>query len=100
MLNPANGHIEEFVRDVNKARAIRVRTIMEVGQAQPCEVAVPAEARCEDVLPFFAEHQWVGVTDAAGKQIGRITAKRVINALARHEAHATAAAAPVLAAAQ
>jgi glycine betaine/proline transport system ATP-binding protein len=100
VLNPANEHIEEFVRDVNKARAIRVRTIMDIGAAEPCDVAVPAEARCEDVLPLFAEHQWVGVTDAGGQQIGRITAKRVINALARHDARATAGAVPVLTAAQ
>lgn len=86
VLNPANEHIEEFVRDVNKARAIRVRTIMEVGPAEPCSIAVPAEARCEDVLPLFAEHQWVGVLNASGEQIGRVTARRVIGALARHGA--------------
>jgi glycine betaine/proline transport system ATP-binding protein len=91
VLNPANEHIEEFVRDVNKARAIRVRTIMETGPAEPCELAVPAETRCEDVLPLFAEHQWVGVLNDAGTQVGRITAKRVIGALARQENRAAAA---------
>ena len=85
VLNPANEHIEEFVREVNKARAIRVRTIMESGPAEPCEVAVPADARCEEVLPLFAEHQWVGVLNDAGAQVGRVTAKRVIGALARHD---------------
>ena len=100
VLNPANEHIEEFVRDVNKARAIRVRTIMETGPAEPCSIAVPADARCEDVLPLFAEHQWVGVLDAAGRQIGRVTARRVIGALARHGARPPAAAEPALEAAQ
>ena len=84
VLRPANEHVEEFVREVNKARAIHVRTIMERGETEPCELSVPDTARCEDVLPLFAEHQWVGVTDAAGRQIGRITAKQVIKALARH----------------
>jgi glycine betaine/proline transport system ATP-binding protein len=88
VLNPANEHIEAFVRDVNKARAIRVRTIMERGEAAPCDLAVPADARCEDVLPLFAEHQWVGVLDGGGRQIGRVTARRVIDALARHGAAA------------
>ncbi len=100
VLNPANEHIEEFVRDVNKARAIRVRTIMETGPAEPCSIAVPADARCEDVLPLFAEHQWVGVLDVAGQQIGRVTARRVIGALARHGARPPAAAEPALEAAQ
>ncbi|HEY0919304.1 quaternary amine ABC transporter ATP-binding protein [Devosia sp.] len=84
VLKPANDHVEEFVRDVNKARAIKVRSIMERGAGEGCAVAVPMEARCEDVLPLFAEHQWVGVADASGQQVGRITAKQVIRALARH----------------
>jgi glycine betaine/proline transport system ATP-binding protein len=84
VLRPANEHIEEFVRDVNKARAIHVRSIMEVGEHESCAQSVPRDARCEDVLPLFAEHQWVGVVDENGRQIGRITAKQVIKALARH----------------
>lgn len=84
VLSPANEHIEEFVQDVNKARAIHVRTIMELGEFEACQHAVPMDARCEDVLPLFAEHQWVGVIDSEGKQIGRISAKRIIKALARY----------------
>lgn len=84
VLKPANEHIEDFVREVNKARAIHVRTIMERGDFEACQYNVPANARCEDVLPYFAEHQWVGVTDEDGTQIGRVTAKRVIKALARY----------------
>ena len=99
VLNPANEHIEKFVRDVNKARAIRVRTIMETGPAEACEIAVPSETRCEDVLPLFAEHQWVGVLNDAGSQIGRVTAKRVIRALARHESRLAVAQPVVLEAA-
>ncbi|RIK85811.1 MAG: glycine/betaine ABC transporter [Hyphomicrobiales bacterium] len=87
VLNPANAHIEEFVRDVNKARAIHVRTIMEragEGEAEACAMTVPADARCEDVLPHFAQHQWVGVVDAEGRQVGRVSARQVIKALARY----------------
>lgn len=84
VLRPANAHIEEFVRQVNKARAIHVRSIMEKGDHEPCAQAVPIDARCEDVLPLFAEHQWVGVLDGNGRQVGRVTAKRIITALARY----------------
>jgi glycine betaine/proline transport system ATP-binding protein len=84
VLRPANAHVEAFVRDVNKARAIHVRSIMDHGVFEPCALAVPADARCEDVLPLFAEHQWVGVTDTGEGQIGRISAKQVIKALARY----------------
>lgn len=94
VLKPANEHIEEFVRDVNKARAIHVRTIMEKGVTEPCEYSVPETARCEDVLPLFAEHQWVGVVNDDGEQIGRITAKQVIKALARYAPPPAPSAAP------
>jgi glycine betaine/proline transport system ATP-binding protein len=84
VLRPANEHIEEFVREVNKARAIHVRSIMEKGEFETCESAVSKDARCEDVLPLFAVHEWVGVVDEKDRQIGRVSAKRVIKALARY----------------
>ena len=84
VLKPANEHIEEFVREVNKPRAIHVRTIMERGEFEDCQYKVPADARCEEVLPYFAEHQWIGVTNDEGVQVGRLTAKRIIGALARY----------------
>lgn len=84
VLNPANAHMEEFVADVNRARAIHVQTIMEKGEFERCASAVQVGACCEDVLPLFAEHDWVGVNTEDGTQIGRLTAKQVIKALARH----------------
>ena len=86
VLKPANAHIEEFVADVNKARAIHVKSIMSRDEdMEKCDIAVPESACCEDVLPLFAEHDWVGVTDDDGKQTGYVTAKAVIKALARHQ---------------
>lgn len=86
VLKPANSHIEEFVADVNKARAIHVKSIMSRDEnMEKCEIAVAEAARCEDVLPLFAEYDWVGVTDDAGKQTGYVTAKAVIKALAKHQ---------------
>ena len=84
VLKPANAHVEEFVRDVNKARAIHVRAIMTREPGVVCDEAVSADARCEDVLPLFARHEWVGVTGTDGRTIGRVSAKQVIAALARY----------------
>jgi glycine betaine/proline transport system ATP-binding protein len=86
VLKPANDHIEAFVRDVNKARAIHVRSIMQRGSFPLLQTAVPLTARCEDALPHFATHEWVGVVDESGEQVGRISAKIVLAALARHAA--------------
>lgn len=86
VLNPANAHIEEFVADVNKARALHVQSIMLTdANLEKCEIAIPATSSCEEVLPLFAEHDWVGVVDEQGEQIGYVTAKGVIKALARHQ---------------
>jgi glycine betaine/proline transport system ATP-binding protein len=84
VLNPANAHVQEFVQDVNRARAIHVHTIMEQGVFTDCEASVSESARCEDVLPLFAEYDWVGVTNAKDEIVGKVTAKQVIKALARH----------------
>jgi glycine betaine/proline transport system ATP-binding protein len=89
VLKPANEHIEEFVRDVNKARAIHVRSIMDKGNFDRCASSVSLDARCEDVLPLFAKHDWVGVVDEAGRQVGRLTGRHVFAALARHSSVAT-----------
>ncbi len=83
VLHPSDPHVEEFVQDVNKARAIHVHTIMDKDTSEPVEVSVLDTARCEDVLPLFADYQWVGVEDSDGNQIGRVSARRVIKALAR-----------------
>lgn len=84
VLNPANAHVQEFVQDVNRARAIHVNTIMEHGAFTDCSTTVTEHARCEDVLPLFADHDYIGVTNARDEVIGKITAKHVIKALARH----------------
>jgi glycine betaine/proline transport system ATP-binding protein len=84
VLRPANDHIEEFVRDVNKARAIHVRAVMASGDFERCPAAVSVDSRCEDVLPLFAAHDWVGVVDSNGHQVGRVSVKQVVAALARY----------------
>ncbi len=84
VLNPTDPHVEEFVAEVNKARAIHVHTIMERDVTEAVEVSVLESARCEDVLPLFADYQWVGVEDADGNRTGRVSARRVIKALARY----------------
>lgn len=84
ILKPANEYVADFVRDVNRARVIRVGAIMDKSQLAPCEAAVSITSTCEDVLPLFARHDWVGVLDENEKRVGGISAKQVIAALARH----------------
>ena len=84
ILKPANEYVLDFVRDVNRARVIRIGAILDPDQMKPCDVSMPGSTTCEDVLPLFATHDWVGVLDDGGKRIGGVSAKQVIAALARH----------------
>lgn len=84
VLNPENAQMEAFVQGVNKARAIHVHMIMDKDTSEPCESAVSMDTCCEDVLPLFYEHEWVGVNDNSGERVGRVSAKQVIRALAKH----------------
>lgn len=84
VLQPANDYVSDFVRDVNRARVIHIKSIMEKDVDEVCDLSVPQSACCEDVLPLFAEHDWVGVLDDEGNRVGRVTAKNIIKALARH----------------
>lgn len=85
ILNPADDYVIDFVRDVNRARVIRVGTIMDTSERSPLAVVVPATSSCEDVLPLFASHEWVGVSDDKGQRVGAVSAKQIIAALARHQ---------------
>ncbi|MCB9992340.1 MAG: betaine/proline/choline family ABC transporter ATP-binding protein [Hyphomicrobiaceae bacterium] len=84
VLKPADDYVAAFVRDVNKARVIHISTIMERDLESPCGFDITATASCEDALPLFAAHDALAVTNEDGKRVGRITARRVIAALARH----------------
>lgn len=82
VLDPANDHVEAFVRNVSRARAIPLGAVMEAGRFAPYQVVLPATARCEDALPLFAASDWIGVTDENGGQIGRVGVKSLLGALA------------------
>jgi glycine betaine/proline transport system ATP-binding protein len=83
VLSPANDHVEAFVRNVSRARAIPLHAVMEKGQFPPHPATLPVTARCEDALPLFAANDWIGVTDEAGTQVGRVGLKAVLMALAQ-----------------
>ncbi len=85
VLHPATDYVADFVRDVNRARVIRVGSIMAENEMGPCTVWVPSTASCEDVLPLFASHEWVGIVNENEERIGAVSAKHVIAALARYQ---------------
>lgn len=83
VLHPANSHVEAFVKNVSRARAIPVSAAMEEGAFAVYPVALPATARCEDALSLLASNEWIGVTDGEGRQVGRVNVAGVLGALAK-----------------
>jgi glycine betaine/proline transport system ATP-binding protein len=81
VLHPANEHVEAFVRNVSRARAIPIGAVMEQGVFAPYPVTLPASARCEAALPLLADSEWIGVTGESGRQVGRVGIKGVLGAL-------------------
>jgi glycine betaine/proline transport system ATP-binding protein len=81
VLNPANAHVEAFVRNVSRARVISVGAVMERGEFAPHPDVLPATARLEEALSLFAASRQIGVADANGRQIGRLTLEAVLGAL-------------------
>src|SRR5690606_16846099 len=65
VLNPASDHVEAFVRNVSRARAIPLTAVMERGEFPLLDARLPVGACCEDALGLFADSDWVGVVDDA-----------------------------------
>ena len=83
VLSPANEHVEAFVRNVSRARAIPLHAVMEKGEFPLFAATLPLTARCEDALALFAANDWIGVLDGTGVQVGRVGIKAVLLALAQ-----------------
>ncbi|WP_299042810.1 betaine/proline/choline family ABC transporter ATP-binding protein [uncultured Tateyamaria sp.] len=50
LLRPADPYIEDFVSDINRARVLRVRSVMTAHDGQTCQGDVAATATLEDVI--------------------------------------------------
>jgi glycine betaine/proline transport system ATP-binding protein len=85
LLNPADPYIEDFVSDINRARVLRVRSIM-----TPLEGAVPTDAHgevgyndtLEDVIALSGgdtSHAFVVMQD--GQAVGTLDMKNLVKAL-------------------
>jgi len=83
LLNPADAYVEEFITDINRARVLRVRSVMRQSET-PTDVAgaVDAEDTLEDVIAQskgdttarFAVHQ-------DGKTVGHLDMRDLVRAL-------------------
>lgn len=82
---PADDYVARFVRDVNRSRILLCGAFAEAGLIPPPDAPViAAGATLEAAFAAFAQGaQSVAVRDEAGRLAGGLTARRVMEALAR-----------------
>lgn len=79
VLSPATAYVREFTKSVPKAKAVRVRSIMEPGRGGDAGPAVAARATIADVAPqFLGGTEALRVTDESGGTIGMLRRDAVI----------------------
>jgi len=81
---PATDYVAEFTRDVNRAKVLSAQSIMRASSAQATHGGtVKAAAKVASFAPeLVASELPFAVVDAAGKTVGEVTPKAVIDLLA------------------
>jgi len=87
VLNPADGYVAEFTREVPRARiltAADIATPVDSSAAADSQQRVDATATVEQLMPLLESHpDGLLVQGDDGETLGAITAREVIRALAR-----------------
>ena len=90
VLNPADGYVADFIKDVNRGRVIEVKTIM---KNAPQEGAITLDVKPEDRLEKAAqamaqiEASSANVRDESGKVVGSLSLKDAIDAMVTAATH-------------
>lgn len=83
VMNPADDYIENFVRDINRSRVIRARSIMEpIDNGEQFEIQVSCDDNLDSVLSAMQgdPHACVGVAHNF-ELVGKLTAQKLLEAL-------------------
>lgn len=85
LMNSANSYVSEFMKDINRARVLRVRAIMkplEIGDKGPI---VKGSTTIETALQIVAEStsDRLIITNRRGQQVGRLTIEDLIRGMRR-----------------
>lgn len=85
LLNPSSDYVASFVKDINRARALTVSTVMqqlEPGEQLNGEISVQANQTLESILPIvLSSENAIAVKDESDTIIGKIEAKQLASVL-------------------
>ncbi len=81
--NPATDYVEEFTKDISREKLLTVRSVMEPAtEAEASQTTVPVDQKLSVAAGIILKQGGpVGVLDAEGRTVGRVTRDRVIDAL-------------------
>ncbi|MCC5984065.1 MAG: betaine/proline/choline family ABC transporter ATP-binding protein [Rhodobacteraceae bacterium] len=84
LLNPNDPYIVDFISDINRARVLRVRSVMDAATDPPAQTAgkVDADATLESVIALSAGDTTLSYeVHRAGAQVGYLNMQKLVRAL-------------------
>lgn len=87
VLEPSDGYVEDFVKNINRARVVEVGSIMEPLNGGRPKLSVTEDTVLEDALVALTREnaQSAQVVDVSGHAVGRIEISQVVDAIAAPE---------------
>ncbi|MFO7746250.1 MAG: glycine betaine/L-proline ABC transporter ATP-binding protein [Orrella sp.] len=85
LMKPADTYVADFMKDINRARVLRVRAIMNPIQDGDDGPVIKGSTTIEEALQIFAETAGnkLIITDRKGVKIGRLTVEDLIRGIRR-----------------
>jgi glycine betaine/proline transport system ATP-binding protein len=85
LMKPADTYIADFMKDINRARVLRVRAIMKPLQAGDEGPLIKGSTTIEEALQIFAQTDGdrLIITDRQGQPVGRLTVEDMIRGMRR-----------------
>jgi glycine betaine/proline transport system ATP-binding protein len=85
LMKPADTYVADFMKDINRARVLRVRAIMEPFQEGDVGPIIKNNTTIEEALQIFAETAGdkLVITDKKGEKVGRLTVEDLIRGIRR-----------------
>lgn len=87
VMEPADEYIQNFVKDVNRARVIQTESVMKPGPYSGATVAVSKSANLQDAARIMsdAQQQVVNVTNGDGQVVGHLDLETTVAAIVKQE---------------
>ncbi|AWB35439.1 quaternary amine ABC transporter ATP-binding protein [Orrella marina] len=85
LMSPADTYVASFMKDINRARVLRVRAIMNKPQETDSGPVIKPNTTIETALQIFAESSsdHLIVADRSGTRVGRLTVEDLIRGMRR-----------------